>query len=257
MSIGLADTLPAPRKPLAARALARYIAQGREVLYDTARPLRLWRKYTDADKQPTDEQQRAVLGKLVADGREELRHYAEGLESGRLTLERWYRLTRNDVIARHAAAALATAGTTRLGVAEREALRSRINKQLAYLDNFRNEIRTGEQPLGDGSSNRATYYADATWGTGMNAVLLRAQQAGVTLARRVLGVADHCNQCLYEASRSWVPIMDVLPIGEAECLMLCHCWVEIASSAIIKQPGGVIPVGPLAIPAIALSTTAV
>lgn len=219
------DALPRLKKLLTARALARYVAQGREVLYDTARPLRLWGRYTDADKQPTDDQQRAVLGKLVADGREELRHYAEGLESGRLTLERWHRLTKNDVIARHVAATLTTAGTTRLSAPEQAALLQRINFHLAHLEDFRNEIRSGEQLLGDGSANRATYYADAVWSTGMNSRTDRGKIRGETEGLRLLGHSDHCGDCLYEHSRGWVPIETVRPIGDSECLMACHCEI--------------------------------
>jgi GNAT superfamily N-acetyltransferase len=252
MPFAVAESPPAPKKPLTDRALTRHLLGGRELLSDTAKPLRLWRRYADAGKQPTDEQQRAVLGKLVADGREELRHYAEGLESGRLTLERWHRLTRDNIVSRHVAATLATAGTTRVSADERSALLDRINAHLGYLDNFRAELASGDQLLGDGSANRATYYADAVWSTGMNARIDRAKANGVSRARRVLGSADHCNSCIHEASLGWRSIDSILPIGDAECRMLCHCHVEMGgpgtapptfgpSKARVTLPEGITP----------------
>jgi len=59
-----------------------------------------------------------------------------------------------------------------------------------------------------------------------------ARQTGYTEARRVLGVAEHCERsadrpgCVELAARGWVPIWTMVPLGGATCRDNCKCTVQ-------------------------------
>ena len=48
---------------------------------------------------------------------------------------------------------------------------------------------------------------------------------GFTEAKRLLGAAKHCEDCPPLAGK-WVPIADLVPIGDSACLTRCRCSVE-------------------------------
>lgn len=61
--------------------------------------------------------------------------------------------------------------------------------------------------------------------------LRSARIAGYTEGRRVLGVAEHCEPskdrpgCVELAKLGWMPIEQVVPIGDATCLDNCKCTI--------------------------------
>ena len=46
---------------------------------------------------------------------------------------------------------------------------------------------------------------------------------GMTLERRILGAADHCDDCLEAAALGWQPIGTLPAIGDSRCMTNCHC----------------------------------
>ena len=100
----------------------------------------------------------------------------------------------------------------------------RIKEQYKYLNNYANQIYTGEQGLNGQILVRSNMYGDAARGT-FEAMRLRYQllENGMTEERRVLGAADHCNGCLEQAALGWQPIGTLDEIGDEECLTNCHC----------------------------------
>jgi hypothetical protein len=75
--------------------------------------------------------------------------------------------------------------------------------------------------------SRARMYADATYGTHENEMRAREMVAGVLRGRRVTeGDNRVCDGCEAAASDEYVPLEDLLDIGEAECLTLCRCTIE-------------------------------
>jgi len=75
--------------------------------------------------------------------------------------------------------------------------------------------------------DRSGKYAEQTYGTWQNSIIVRERGAGTEEARRFLEPeADHCQDCFDAASQGWVPIEDVVPIGESQCGARCRCSIE-------------------------------
>jgi hypothetical protein len=73
---------------------------------------------------------------------------------------------------------------------------------------------------------RAGSYADAGLITFERHRYYLMVATGFTDARRVLNEAEHCDGCLREASKGWVPIGQLVPLGYEQCGQWCKCDVE-------------------------------
>jgi hypothetical protein len=74
---------------------------------------------------------------------------------------------------------------------------------------------------------RTGMYAEQTYGTWQNTIIVRERGAGTEEARRFLEPdAEHCEDCFEAASDGWVPIEDVVPIGESQCGPRCRCHID-------------------------------
>lgn len=75
--------------------------------------------------------------------------------------------------------------------------------------------------------DRSGMYAEQTYGTWQNSIIIRERGAGTEEARRFLEPdAAHCDDCFAAASEGWVPIEDVLAIGDSQCGARCRCTIE-------------------------------
>ena len=71
--------------------------------------------------------------------------------------------------------------------------------------------------------DRSGKYAEQTYGTWQNSIIVRERGHGTEEARRFLEPdADHCQDCFDAAAEGWVPIEDVVPIGESQCGARCR-----------------------------------
>lgn len=125
-----------------------------------------------------------------------------------------------------AAATAALFGQPDLGPTILDGLAGLVTRQARYLARFRDQLRNGGQDPGEAAANRAAMYADATWSTGWTVLLQDMAAIGMKFGRRVLGVADHCEECVDLAGLGWTPIQEVVPIGNASCHVRCHCHLE-------------------------------
>jgi hypothetical protein len=179
-----------------------------------------WRSGTLAEGQA-----RTLATTLVLDGREELAGLTRLLVDGRTRLAAWHRQMRDAVLVRDYAATLALLGAEDPGAAEREDLRRAANRQMGFLARFKDQVQAGDQLLDGTAESRATLYAHAAWGVGMNVLNAAKVREGFREYRRQLGVSDHCGTCLSEAGRGWQRIGTLLPIGASECGARCACWL--------------------------------
>ena len=51
-------------------------------------------------------------------------------------------------------------------------------------------------------------------------------RAGFDEVRSRLTIAEHCQGCVDEADRGWVPISTIVPIGQRTCKMNDRCFLE-------------------------------
>jgi hypothetical protein len=74
---------------------------------------------------------------------------------------------------------------------------------------------------------RARSYSDAVYATHENNVKSREQDAGVLSGRRVHeGDSSVCEDCINAASEEYVPLGDLLDIGDSRCQVRCRCIIE-------------------------------
>lgn len=143
--------------------------------------------------------------------RSEFRGLTISLRNGDITLQKWYDDMRAGMKSYYRA--------------------SFMRDQYAYLNNFAAGIRDGSVMLDGRAVVRAGMYGDAAAAIYENALHRTFISKGFQEGRRVLGVAEHCPDCTEYASRGWVPIASVPPIGDSQCLVNCHCTIGVRSLA--------------------------
>jgi hypothetical protein len=105
--------------------------------------------------------------------------------------------------------------------------------QSGRLENFTQQLETGTQKLNGRAMIRAGLYGSYGNGLWQNIRLERAQQKGLTEARRILGPNEnHCRDsgsrsgCWELWKRGWVPINEMVSIGDATCYSNCRCHIQ-------------------------------
>jgi hypothetical protein len=150
---------------------------------------------------------------------------------GRITLSAWRIEMRAAIKNVHIwSAVLAEGGWSQFTPSKWGRLGAVVRREYAFLERLVQQIRAGdvsearllERERLYLEHGRATYHKferDVQRGTGM------------IFERSVLGVADHCTECLAEAGRGWVPIGALVPIGERQCLSNCRCSIAYVARA--------------------------
>ena len=152
----------------------------------------------------------------------------EQLVNGEISLADWQAgMMENIRLAHTAATASANGGWAQVSQSDWGATGQLIREQYDYLRNFAQEIADGKQPLDGRVLVRADMYGDAPRGT-FEEIRQRYQENvnGMEEGRRVLGEADHCDDCLEYAAEGWMPIDEIPAIGDSVCLTRCHCSIE-------------------------------
>lgn len=215
------DTIIPPVNP------RRGLDDGLDVLRDAGRSARLWEAWRE--RRLDDGQVRRLLDRVVGSASTTFRTVTSSLANGTEKLKGWFRTMRQGVTAHVFAGSLAVFGPDPRPVDLRET-EAAVVKQLEYLWGFRDAIREGRQLL-TGAEARAELYARAVWGEAQNLARKKAHRDGFTQERRVLGVADHCQNsgvpgCLEQAALRWQPIGVLVPISATTCRSRCHCHFE-------------------------------
>lgn len=182
---------------------------------------------------------RNVLTRLVLAARDRFAAGFRLLLSGGRSLFAWLASFRHDIAVTHGAAGMLAHGTRAMEPGPMARIARAVARQWSYARHFAAQVGSGVLLLGKGAVARAAMYADAAWATFMNAQIEVAKLAGKTQARRILGFAEsHCHDstskrtgqtrpgCVELARMGWVPIGEIVPIGQATCLSACHCRVD-------------------------------
>jgi hypothetical protein len=179
---------------------------------------------------------RYALENVVKAGQAEMRQLAQDLAAGRIDVGLWQTQMAEQMKVLHtAAAAAARGGWAQMSQADWCATGQLLRQQYEYLQKFAAQVASGEQSLGPQFMRRAGMYGDAARNTheAMRRRLMR--QSGYDEERRVLGPAEHCDDCLEYAAEDWQEIGSLPPIGDSACLTNCHCHFEYRNSAGVSE----------------------
>jgi hypothetical protein len=88
---------------------------------------------------------------------------------------------------------------------------------------------------------RAELYARSIYATHMNEMTDFKRGMGAQFARRILHQgAIHCEDCPPLAAKGWVPIEELVPIGDTPCIVNCRCAIEYSGEG---QPSAATMIG--------------
>jgi len=96
-----------------------------------------------------------------------------------------------------------------------------IAREYKYFEKFVKQVLGAVN-----AAARAGMYAEAGRGTYEEARAEAMKASGKTEERRLLGIADHCSDCVAEANKGWQPIGTLRAIGDSLCKSNCHCRKE-------------------------------
>jgi len=104
-----------------------------------------------------------------------------------------------------------------------------IGRQYNYLNRFANDL----EGLSEAQIQaRAQLYSNASRQAYWKAKERVAQRIGVTYERWVLGIAEHCDDCIARDARGWVPFGTWGQPGDGttQCLTNCKCHKEFMNA---------------------------
>ena len=153
---------------------------------------------------------------------------ATQLRNRAITLAEWQIGMRDTIKDIHlASSALARGGWAQMSEADYSKVAEKIEFQLMKLNNFALQIENG-LPLDGRFARRTTLYAQSGRVTYHESLRNEMALRGYTLEKSVLASSDHCSECVSEANRGFVPIGDLVLIGERICRSNCRCTVEFS-----------------------------
>lgn len=159
------------------------------------------------------------------------------LIDGNISLANWQTAMMTEIKNTNvASAALANGGWAQMTASDWGASGQLIREQYDYLRGYAAEIANGTQALDGRALVRSDLYADAANGTFWEMDKRSHLLDGYDMARRVLEVKDegNCDGCIEAAAEGWLPIDEVLPIGDAECMTRCRCSIEYSRSGEVE-----------------------
>lgn len=151
--------------------------------------------------------------------------------AGRLSLEAW-RMEMQDII-KHVAigsATLAKGGRAQMTPADFGRVGQRVREQYGFLEDWVQQIVSGEAPLDGRLTSRARLYVAAGRPTYVAVRAADVEDAGFDQEHSETRPAEHCDQCLIEEARGWVPIGTLIPIGQRTCKVNDHCLMHYRNS---------------------------
>lgn len=140
---------------------------------------------------------------------------------------------------------IARGGIDQMEASEWGQLGAALKDQYGYINNLVRDIEnanigirdeegevivrdSGIPELGDDFLNRVDMYTESAWGArGEFEQVVRDRESELgSLERRVLGEAQHCEDCLEQSEMSWQPAGVLADIGDTACGPGCACTFE-------------------------------
>jgi hypothetical protein len=171
---------------------------------------------------------RVYLDQVLDSNEAKVQSLANSLRNRQITLAEWQIGMRDTIKDIHlASSALARGGWAQMSEADYAKVSEKIEFQLSKLQAFARQIENG-LPLDGRFARRTTLYAQSGRVTYHESLRNEMALRGYTLEKSVLASSDHCNECVEEAAKGFVPIGDIVLIGERQCRSNCRCHVEFS-----------------------------
>jgi hypothetical protein len=165
-----------------------------------------------------------AVERQVQKARQNMTSLSEQLRNGEVTLQEWRTGMLKEIKTAHIASSVAAkGGWAQMQPSDWGRAGQRVRGQYDYLNKFASEIQYGKQPLDGRFLQRADMYGSAARTTLEATRRADREENGMTEERNVLHPAEHCDGCLEETDKGWVPIGTLTPIGERECTVNDHC----------------------------------
>jgi len=163
----------------------------------------------------------------------QMRELTAELVNGSITREQWYRSMATMMKNEYRAAYLASiGGRANYTASEISKFGWRMRPHYRWLNNFLDQVISGQQALNGRMIVRAGMYGRAANAIYQNELLRVAKENGMNFAMRVLGETEnHCRDtanrpgCV-ELAGKWVPIDEMIPLGSASCFSNCLCSLK-------------------------------
>lgn len=187
---------------------------------------------------------RGALDTALDNAADDVANLTTSLRDGDIPLSKWQREMMEQTKNAHMnAASLAKGGYGQMGPEDWGRVGGRVQREYEFLRNFARQIDEGEVPLDGRAVSRAKMYVQGARQTFHRTERLEMQKRGYAQEKNILGVAEHCPECVALTSRGddgWVPIGTLPEIGTRQCLGNCKCRIIYrrppAGEAISAEP---------------------
>lgn len=169
---------------------------------------------------------RSYLDAVLDNNERQVLDLANRLRAREISLQAWQIQMRDLLKDIHlASSALARGGWAQMSEADYQRAQEKIAFQYEKLSAFAQQIEKG-LALDGRFLNRTKLYAQSGRSTYHQSLRNEMEIRGMKREKSVLGPADHCSECLSEAERGFVPIGELVLIGDRQCKSNCRCHVE-------------------------------
>lgn len=170
---------------------------------------------------------RGALDAFITGTVEQIEVISTQLLSGEISLAQWQtEMMLHVKNANLAGASLERGGWYNMSQADFGKMGQKIRGEYEYLRTFANQIEAGTQPLDGRLVQRARLYGEQSRVSYYEFASDSAKKDGFAEEKSILTPSESCGECIQEASRGWVPLGDLIPIGERECLSNCNCYMQ-------------------------------
>lgn len=175
---------------------------------------------------------RAAVDTVIDVETQRIRAISQRLVNGEINLAEWQIQTSTLLKHLHVAMGIAASGgVNAVTPSDLGFIGSEIKKQYQFLRKFAQEIKSGKQKLDGSLIARSALYTQSSRGIFEKVRERAGINAGRTEIRNVLGSSDHChgasNGCIEQQARGWVPIGQLVPVGERLCMANCRCSTQM------------------------------
>lgn len=161
---------------------------------------------------------RRVLDKIIGDSQKRVHATAAAMRSGSIDVGEFDAVMRQEIKRAHLAAeSLVRGGWQQMTPRDFGRVGQRVREQYRYLDRFVRQIESGEVRTDGTLFNRAMMYPGSARVGFHKSQTPQLEALGYGLERNQLHPAEHCEGCLIESRRGWVPIGTLVPIGSRDC----------------------------------------